>query len=435
MNPNDLADKSTQNIAPREQHFLAITDAMPGLTAYWDKELRCGFANTAYQEWFGKTSDAIIGITIKELLGEQLFSLNEPYILGVLSGKQQNFEHTIIKVDGSICFTLAHYVPNFDANGSVLGFFAFVNDVTFLKETDTRAKNAETRLRAIFDNVLEGIITINTKGIITSVNPATVNMFGYSYDEMVGQNVKMLMPEPNRSNHDGYITRYHSTGESQAIGVGRELEGLTKDGKLFPMELTVSDMTINEEQLFVGLLRDITDRKRAQDLLNMMATTDSLTGLANRRRFDEELSRQYVAHSRSAVELSLIMLDIDHFKAFNDTYGHVAGDDCIRQVAKIIRDAIPRLTDTAARYGGEEFACILPMTNSEEARKIAEKIREGICSLSIPHSNSSAAKYVTVSLGVISAKWVPASSEFDILKLADKQLPAVPLKCSKRDTL
>ena len=129
-------------------------------------------------------------------------------------------------------------------------------------------------------------------------------------------------------------------------------------------------------------------------------------------------------HTRSGAELSLILLDIDHFKAYNDTYGHVGGDDCLRQVARTIDNIIVRATDLAARYGGEEFVCVLPETDQAGAFAIAEKIRQCIMSLGIPHSASSAADCVTASLGVVTARCAPGKSALNIVAQADEQLYA-----------
>jgi diguanylate cyclase (GGDEF)-like protein len=154
--------------------------------------------------------------------------------------------------------------------------------------------------------------------------------------------------------------------------------------------------------------RDITERKEAEKALEeskraleAISITDGLTGIANRRRFDEALSQEYARHVRSGAELSLILLDIDHFKAFNDNYGHLAGDDCLRQIGRVIADCAARPADLAARYGGEEFACILPETDDTGAVIIAEQIRRGIQALAIPHKGSDAADCVTASLGVV----------------------------------
>ena len=124
---------------------------------------------------------------------------------------------------------------------------------------------------------------------------------------------------------------------------------------------------------------------------------------ANRRRFNEFLGVECRRLSRTGQDtLSCILLDIDHFKKYNDTYGHVAGDDCICRVAQVIRSVVRRKTDLAARYGGEEFGCILPATTLAAAVDLAERIRTEVEGLRIPHSASTSAAHVTVSLGVAS---------------------------------
>ncbi|HET6218017.1 MAG TPA: response regulator [Acidobacteriaceae bacterium] len=127
-------------------------------------------------------------------------------------------------------------------------------------------EDAEARLRTILDNVLDGIITIDGSGAVISINPAVVKMFGYEAGEVVGRNIRMLMPQPNRSSHDGYLPRYDSSGTAWAVGVGRELEGLTKAGMTFPIELTVTQFSFHGQRMFVGLVRDITERKGAEEI-------------------------------------------------------------------------------------------------------------------------------------------------------------------------
>jgi len=179
----------------------------------------------------------------------------------------------------------------------------------------------------------------------------------------------------------------------------------------------------------VESFQDITERKRAEKaleeshrMLEVLSITDGLTGVANRRRFDEALAQEYARHARSGAELSLILLDIDLFKSFNDCYGHVNGDECLRRVALVIADCVARPADLAARYGGEEFACILPETDSDGAVAIAEKIRREIMALAIPHKGSTVADCVTASLGVVTVQCTVGGSIVDIVALVDEQL-------------
>lgn len=146
--------------------------------------------------------------------------------------------------------------------------------------------------------------------------------------------------------------------------------------------------------------------KRHRDLLEDLSALDGLTGIPNRRRFDEFLTREWRRSVREPAMLSVVIIDIDFFKAFNDTYGHGAGDDCLKKVARTLSQNVKRPTDFVARYGGEEFVCLLPGTDLEGAHQVAENMRRAVEVLKIPHLQSSVADHVTVSLGV--AVTIPA---------------------------
>lgn len=134
-----------------------------------------------------------------------------------------------------------------------------------LERTRERLDDREARLNAILDTAVDGIITIDDRGIIESVNPATERIFGYSADELLGQSVNLLMPAPDRQQHDGYISTYLDTRKAKIIGIGREVEGQRKDGSRFPVELGVSEINIAGRRLFTGMLRDISDRRIAEE--------------------------------------------------------------------------------------------------------------------------------------------------------------------------
>ncbi|WP_197038429.1 GGDEF domain-containing protein [Billgrantia saliphila] len=160
-----------------------------------------------------------------------------------------------------------------------------------------------------------------------------------------------------------------------------------------------------------------------RDRLHQISTMDGLTGIANRRRFDDFLAQEWQRAHRCGHPLSVIFLDIDHFKEFNDHYGHVAGDDTLRAMAEALTRVVNRASDLVARYGGEEFVCVLPDTDLEGARQVADRIRRAIHDLNIPHAHSTQAGRVTASLGVASA--FPAdgrSNREALLAQADSQL-------------
>ncbi len=169
-------------------------------------------------------------------------------------------------------------------------------------------------------------------------------------------------------------------------------------------------------------IRNHLELKRRGDLLARMSFLDGLTGIANRRHFDKFFQHEWMCGLRADSKLSLVMMDIDHFKQFNDRYGHLAGDACLQRVAKTIDDTLQRTTDLAARYGGEEFAAVLPMTEEKGAFDTAEKIRKKIMALAIPHDYVSAAGSVTLSLGVATMVPVQEKNPADLINAADKAL-------------
>src|SRR6266511_5201462 len=120
-------------------------------------------------------------------------------------------------------------------------------------------KEKEQRLRAILEAAVEGIITIDERGIVDSINPAACRIFGYAPEEVVGQNVSMLMPSPDREKHDGYIANYLRTGQAKIIGIGREVIGERKDGSVFPMDLSIGEVRLGARRLFTGFVRDISE--------------------------------------------------------------------------------------------------------------------------------------------------------------------------------
>lgn len=231
--------------------------------------------------------------------------------------------------------------------------------VTNLKQTKIELENSQSQLQAIIQNAMDGIITMNEVGEIMGFNPAAEHIFGYTQRDVLGKNVKMLMPEPMHSQHDGYLNRYVQTGEAKVIGVcGREVVALRKNGEQFPMELSASEMVLAGVRYFVGIVRDITERKQAERKIAHLAHYDYLTDLPNRALFMECLERSVVLAKRNVYKLAVLFLDLDGFKKINDTLGHDAGDLLLQSVAQRLKAAI-RESDTVARVGGDEFILVL----------------------------------------------------------------------------
>jgi diguanylate cyclase (GGDEF)-like protein len=162
--------------------------------------------------------------------------------------------------------------------------------------------------------------------------------------------------------------------------------------------------------------------KFQSDLLRQMAFVDGLTGVFNRRFFDERLDAEWRRAERNSSSLGLVLIDVDFFKRFNDRYGHQVGDDCLKQVANCLKSQLRRGGDMIARYGGEEFACILPETESDGAMAMAVQLERAVRALAIAHADSDVAASVTISVGVASKTGDSIGSPAALLALADAQL-------------
>jgi diguanylate cyclase (GGDEF)-like protein len=176
------------------------------------------------------------------------------------------------------------------------------------------------------------------------------------------------------------------------------------------------------------LYKDLLDTKERLEVANReleaLAAADGLTGVANRRALDRGLEREWRRSVRARSPLSLLLVDVDYFKAYNDRYGHAAGDDCLRGIASTLAIGARRAGDLVARYGGEEFAVVLPDCSDESARQLAERLREGISGLGLPHDASDVAPHVTISVGGATAMPNSGATAGDLLRAADEALYA-----------
>ena len=270
--------------------------------------------------------------------------------------------------------------------------------VTNLKQIKGDLEKSQNQLQSIIRNVMDGIITINESGEIQGFNPAAEEIFGYLQQEVLGKKLTMLMPEPERSSHDGYINRYLQTGQTRIIGVrGREVLSVRKNGEEFPMEISVSEMVLGGHRYFIGIVRDITDRKRAEQKIAHLAHYDYLTDLPNRALLLDVLNHSVSLAKRNKHKTAVLFLDLDGFKKINDTLGHDAGDLLLKGVSQRLKDTI-RDSDTVARVGGDEFILVLDSIGSyENATQVANKI---IAALSEPFDLKGQSSQIGASVGI-----------------------------------
>jgi diguanylate cyclase (GGDEF)-like protein/PAS domain S-box-containing protein len=292
-----------------------------------------------------------------------------------------------------------------------------------IREQVRALREQAERFRAVVSNMAEGLLILESDGRIQLANPAATRALGYEPGQLEGLAVESVIGEPARHEVVDYL-------QAQACGDGRggaamlgprEAPLLRGDGAELSMDLTVTPMFVTPP-LFIGLLHDISRHKLSHDELLRIACTDPLTGIANRRRLDAFMEHEWRRAARGGSPVSLVMIDVDHFKLFNDRLGHPAGDRCLQRIAQLIENLAKRPTDLAARYGGEEFALVLAGTEMPSAQHLAEVLRQRIEALRIPHPASSAGEWVTASLGV-ATRYPGAAAGLDaLLRDADAAL-------------
>ena len=247
--------------------------------------------------------------------------------------------------------------------------------VTNLRQIKVDLETSQNQLQAIIYNVMDGIITTNEAGNILGFNPAAEQIFGYSQQDVLGKSLNMLIPAPLSSAHDSFINQYLRTGQAKIIGIrSREVTAVRKNGEQFPMELSASEMVLGEQRYFVGIVRDISERKRAEEKIAHLAHYDYLTGLPNRALFLDNLEHSVSLAKRNHYNVAVLFLDLDGFKKVNDTFGHDTGDLLLQEVSRRFKATL-RASDTVARVGGDEFIFVLnEIGDDENAALMAKKI-------------------------------------------------------------
>lgn len=295
-------------------------------------------------------------------------------------------------------------------------------------ENNVAAQAAMYRL--IVENTVDTIIRYNASQERIYVSPSSREMFGYAPAELLGQQASMMIHPEDFKRIDPLFKQ-----------VGPALPCLQlsfrvcrKDGIYVWVEGQYRYLP--DDGGSVAVLRDVTERKNSEKmleqahgaleaanvLLRALAQQDGLTGLTNRRRFDELLDEELRNACRLQLPLSVLLLDVDNFKAYNDRYGHIAGDDCLRSISRTIAGALRHPGDHTARYGGEEFVALLPATGEQATLVVAQRVCRAVAALGLPHLGSPYG-IVTISIGVSSlARFANRQNPADLVDAADRAL-------------
>ena len=300
--------------------------------------------------------------------------------------------------------------PVLDEQGVLTHFLGIIRDITERKRTEQALLASQVSLResalhnqTILDNMVDGVITIDMQGQIETINQAASKIWGYAPVELLGRNISVLMPEPYRSQHDGFLQHFRNTGEARILGLSRELQAQRKDGNVFPINLSVSKIEQAGQPTFVAIVRDITQHQQDMEEIRRLAFYDALTGLPNRRLLLDRLKQAMLISTRTQQHAALMYLDLDYFKRLNDALGHNVGDELLRQVAERLKRCV-REGDSVARMGGDEFILLLGalspqvLESAAQVEAAANKILE---TLGQPYQLHEQVYTITPSIGIV----------------------------------
>jgi diguanylate cyclase (GGDEF)-like protein/PAS domain S-box-containing protein len=266
----------------------------------------------------------------------------------------------------------------------------------------TTSFNQNPLLQQALDSIPSAVFVKNREGRFLAVNQESAKMHHSTVEEMLGKCDPEFNPHVSVEQYEEFLrTNRQAMDTRQTIHVPLQAI-MTRDGELRWYQTTIRPLIGANDQVLgiIGNSADITELKQMQKELEQLATMDALTQIANRRRFDHYLYQTWQQFKQTQQCLSLILLDIDYFKNYNDCYGHQQGDYCLIQVAQTIDQMFVASANLVARYGGEEFAVILPNTDPAAAVSVAEAIRQAVQNLSLPHAHSAASPVITLSAGV-----------------------------------
>lgn len=243
-------------------------------------------------------------------------------------------------------------------------------------------RQQKERVDSMIHTAVDAIVQVDDNGVIEFWNAAAENMFGYRAKEVVGKNFKVLMAKSYVSKNYHFIKLYLNSGVARTRDVGHKLMARKKNGKVFPVHLSIGEYHVADKRKFTGIIYDATKQTALEEKLRRLASSDGLTGIYNHRAFSERAVEEVGRAHRQNSKVSLLLIDIDNFKKINDIHGHRAGDCALRYLVNTARDTL-RQHDIIGRIGGDEFAVILPDTAVHDAHLIGDRMLEALMSGSI----------------------------------------------------
>jgi diguanylate cyclase (GGDEF)-like protein/PAS domain S-box-containing protein len=336
--------------------------------------------NRAFQEMLGYSEREIRKLSYRDITPEKWQDHEAEIVENQVVGRGYSdlYEKEYIRKDGSVFpVTLRTYLMR-DEKGKPSGMWAFVRDITDRKKAVEALRQSEEKYRTLFEDSRDAIAITDRDGTFLDVNKAMLDLFGYRKEQMMKMKFQDLYVDPAE------VARFQHEIKGKGSLRDHEAKLLKRGGKVMNCLLIATQKRSEDGTItgYQGIVRDITAQKAMEEALREsekkykeLSITDDLTGLFNQRHFYNQLRAEVDRIQRYKHPLALLLLDVDNFKIYNDTYGHLAGDKVLAKLGEVIRNSI-RKTDSGYRYGGEEFTVILTETRGQDAVIAAERLRK-----------------------------------------------------------
>lgn len=347
-----------------------IADSVPALMAYYDLPgLRCQFANQGYAAYNGHSTESILGLTVQEAIGDKAWQAIQPHVDRCSHGERVKYTREQTLPNGEVRMIEVNLIPHFDGAGQQLGSFVLITDITERWRAEREVRQSEERMRK-FTEATDEAIVFHRDGLITDGNEALTRLTGYSLQEVTGLSIfNFISPEWRAT-----ALEYTRSGREDPY----EVTICHKDGHAIPVEVVGKTMPLHHADYRIVVVRDITARKQAQEREAFIALHDTLTQLPNRHFLMEQLSQVLSLARRRHGRVAVLFMNLDHFKTVNDSLGHHAGDQLLRNVAERLRNGV-RDADVVARLGGDEFVVVLTdIQTPDDAAMVADKLLDSM---------------------------------------------------------
>jgi diguanylate cyclase (GGDEF)-like protein/PAS domain S-box-containing protein len=392
--------------------LLSTVNALPTLVAYLDRDLRYRFVNDMHRGWLGLDPEAMLGRAMDEITPDEDRAQIHAQLQKALGGATTEFELELDDYGRRVRIT---YVPDYQ-DGVVVGVIAQMTDLSELTGVESELRKSERMFDGAFRSAVIGKAIVAAEGQCLRINDSFARMLGYSVDDLMGRHFSEFTHPDDVGLSQPWLDEILA-GRSDSYQI--EKRYVRRDGSIIHALLCVSAVRDDRGQPlhFVAEVVDISERKAQQDQLRLQAETDHLTGLLNRRGFDDAVAAAIDEADASDGGIAVLMVDLDRFKPVNDRFGHATGDALLVEIARRIRQTV-RTRDKVARLGGDEFAVLLVEASREQGELAAQRLYDA---LRVPFNIDGSLILPSASVGSAYRRGGETTA-FDLLREADDEL-------------